>query len=273
MIVDIKKHEFSIIWDGIYYYTLSNYPNISKWELKKLILFLEYEKANGRTTEIECEDIKIKESIKDALNNKEKYLSEEPPDKITECTACTQKGCLTKFVCHTSSVENAISIFRMGKLLSAMESRKKTKEELSKESRNAAKDPLDYFNYVMLSWGNCQAGDRLVMERLLERAPNEDDLTTGFKPGIRFYFEYEGLRKHKNATFDGYHSIKIKDELELTDNLYAVTIPIEFKDDVEIYIQKNIRNKVIFVEGDYKNIWEWSEKVYEYVNSYKFIKK
>jgi hypothetical protein len=44
-------------------------------------------------------------------------------------------------------------------------------EELMAGSRNAAGDPADYFEYIMLAWGNCQAGDRLVMERKLNRFP------------------------------------------------------------------------------------------------------
>lgn len=37
MIIDINKHDFTIIWDGIYYFALSNYPHISDWELQKLL--------------------------------------------------------------------------------------------------------------------------------------------------------------------------------------------------------------------------------------------
>lgn len=31
MKIDIGEHEFSIIWDGVFYCALSDYPNISKW--------------------------------------------------------------------------------------------------------------------------------------------------------------------------------------------------------------------------------------------------
>ena len=91
---------------------------------------------------------------------------------LTECTACpVRKGCVTEYVCHTTSLENAKKIFRNGKLLSALKARGISVEELMAEGRNAAKDPADYFEYVMLAWGNCQAGDRLVMERKLKRIP------------------------------------------------------------------------------------------------------
>lgn len=45
------------------------------------------------------------------------------------------------------------------------------------EQRNAANDPADYFEYIMFALGNCQAGDRLVIERELGRFPNEEDLS------------------------------------------------------------------------------------------------
>ena len=71
-------------------------------------------------------------------------------------------------VCHTAPLENAISILQCGLLLSSVKARKLPDTVLQKEDRNAANDPLDYFHYVMFTWGNCQAGDRLVMERKLK---------------------------------------------------------------------------------------------------------
>ena len=48
------------------------------------------------------------------------------------------------------------------------------------ESRNAGNDPADFFDYIMFSWGNCQAGDRLIMERKLGHDPSEEDLSIHF---------------------------------------------------------------------------------------------
>lgn len=265
MIVDIGKYEYSIIWDGVYQHALSDYPNISKWELKQLILFVEYEEANGRITKFECENQSIIDTINYALNNKVNYLSEQPPLKITECTACRQNGCLTKFLCHTASIENAISIFKCESLLSAVKARSLSAKELCLEQRNAANDPADYFEYIMFSWGNCQAGDRLVMERKLGRFPNEEDLSTGFRPGIRYYFRYNELIPHPNAISDGYHPLKIKNQLELAGNLHAVIIPAEYKEIFEPVIHKNIMGRVFYLEYDCKDIWAWSEKVYNFI--------
>ena len=123
MKLDIGNHEFSIIWDGIYYRALSDYPNISDWELSGIIKFVEYENLHEREVEIVSDSQQIKEKINDALSNKEEFINIEKPEKITECTACKQKGCLTKYLCHTAPVENAVSIFKGGSILSAVKAR------------------------------------------------------------------------------------------------------------------------------------------------------
>ena len=265
MIVNISNHDCTIIWDNVYYFVLSEYPNISDWEIKKLILFIRNEKANKRETNITCENNKILETVNYAIKNQELYLPVNTPNKITECTACNQKGCLTDFVCHTASIENARSIFSCGKLLSAVRARKMSGIELAKEPRNAANDPPDFFDYIMFTWGNCQAGDRLVMERLLNRSPNEVDLSTEFKPGIRFYFEYNYIIKHNDYLNDGYTPVKIKNELILLNNLYCCIIPKQYKNDFINIVPDNIKNKVYYIENDCKNIWDWSEKAYDFV--------
>ena len=146
--------------------------------------------------------------------------------------------------------------------MSALNARKVPVEQLMSESRNAAKNPADYFEYIMFSWGNCQAGDRLVMERKLGRFPDETDLSTNFTPGVRFYFKYDELVKHPKAIFDGVLPMKVKDELILADWVYAIIVPTYLKEDVEPVIPGNLKDKVIYVENDCKDIWDWSEKVY-----------
>ena len=60
MKINIAQHEFPYIWDGVYYFVLSDYPRISPWELKKIIAFMDYEKLHGRDDiEIICDDTDI----------------------------------------------------------------------------------------------------------------------------------------------------------------------------------------------------------------------
>ena len=133
------------------------------------------------------------------------------------------------------------------------------------EKRNAANDPADYFEYIMFAWGNCQAGDRLVMERKLGRFPNDDDLSVNFTPGVRFYFKYDQLLKHPNAVCDGVLPMKVKDEIILSDWVYKIVIPMKLKNDLGLYIPANLNDKIIYIENDCKDIWDWSEKVYRII--------
>lgn len=261
--IDLNNHEFSIVWDGVYYKALKNYPQISNWELQSIHDFIKYENQHDRDVEFNIGNTQLKKKILDSIENGISHV--ERPYKIEECTACKQKGCLTSYLCHTTSLESSIQIILSDQLLSAIKLNNKSNTVLLEESRNAANDPLDYFDHIMFSYGNCQAGDRLVVERKLGRLPEESDLSQHFIPGIRFYFKYDSLRKHPQAVFDGYHALKIKDSLTVSPYLYALIVPLQYKNDIEQILPPTFKNKVHYIENDCKDIWEWSEKVYNYI--------
>ena len=266
MLIKLGDFEFTCVWDGIFYKKLSNYPMVTNWEMRTIIEFIEYEQQHGRKCEIACDDKNALHIILDGIEHKEAYLSTPRPKLITECTACPyRKGCVTEYVCHTTSADNAIKIFECGKFLSAINARNVPVEELMRESRNAANDPADYFEYIMFAWGNCQAGDRLVMERALGRFPDEHDLSVHFEPGVRFYFRYEQLLSHPNAICDGVLPMKVKDEVLLSDWVHKIVIPTKFKNTLAPYIPSNLKDKIIYIENDCKDIWDWSEKVYRII--------
>jgi len=263
MLIRIGNFDYTEVWNGVFYKKLSDYPNITDWEIRTLLEFMAYEKRQGRTCSLEFDDGHILSVIRQAMNRPSDFLHTPRPAKITECTACpVRKGCETRFVCHTTSPENAESIFRKGKLLSAVKARNLSGEQLMTEKRNAAGDPPDYFEYVMFAWGNCQAGDRLVMERKLGRFPDEEDLSVRFTPGIRFYFRYDDLTKHPGAVFDGVLPVKIRDEVILRDYVHTIVIPQNLKEVTEPFLPSDLRDRVIYVKNDCADIWEWSEKVY-----------
>lgn len=270
MLIKVGNFEYTEVWDSVLYKKLSHYPNITDWEVRNIIEFIDYEKSNGRECKIECDDECVLNLIHQKLKDKDKYYDIPRPKLITECTACPhRKGCVTAFVCHTTSPENAVKIFQSGKLLSARLARGIPIEQLVNEKRNAANDPADYFDYVMFAWGNCQAGDRLVMERKLGRFPNETDLSANFTPGIRFFFRYDDLIKHPNRVFDGVLPLKIKDEVNLFEWAYAIVIPTELRLDIEHTIPSNLTSKVLYIENDCKDIWEWAEKVYTAIENFR----
>ncbi len=256
--------DFTECWDGVFFKKLSGYPNITEWEIQNVLDFIAYENAHGRECIFE-EQGSIYQKIMETRNSGKK--SRVPvPKKIEECTACPKyRGCMTDFVCHTSSVENAVKILGCGSLLSAVKARGESAEKLMKEKRNAAHDPADYFEYVMFSWGNCQAGDRLVMERKLGRFPDEEDLGRYFTPGVRYYFRYDELVRHPGAVFDGVLPLKVKDEVVLRDWVYAITVPEPERNVIENTVPHELKDRVYYIKNDCRDIWEWSEKVYEFI--------
>lgn len=267
MLIKIGQFEFTECWDGVLYKKLSQYPKITPWEIQTVLDFISYEEANERDCTIEAEK-EIIDAIEQYKPEYNKGIRIHPPLKIEECTACPNyKGCLTDYVCHTSPVENAVKILQCGSLLSPVRARNLNPSELKKEARNAANDPEDYFEYIMFAWGNCQAGDRLVMERKLGRFPDEKDLSEGFTPGVRFFFRYDDLVRHPKAVFEGVLPLKIKDEVVLKDWVTAIIIPESCRQATEPYIPEELKPRTHFLQNDCKDIWQWSEKVYEYVKA------
>ena len=263
MRIEIGQFEYTECWDGVLYKKLSDYPNITGWEVQNILDFIKYESDNGRSCDIEAEESIICVIEDYRANKTEDRLL--PPGIITECTACPKyKGCMTDLVCHTSSIKDAISILNCGSLLSAVLARRKSAKELKAESRNAANDPEDYFDYVMFAWGNCQAGDRLVMERKLGRFPDENDLDRGFEPGVRFFFRYKDIISHPNVVFDGVLPVKVKNEVVLQDWVHLIVVPSEYRTEIEPHIPDALSGKVHFVDRDGSDIWKWSEVAYEY---------
>lgn len=262
MEIQLGNFDFTEVWDGVLYKKLSRYPLITDWEIRTLIEFADYERQHGRECTYVCEDAALLERVRQKMAQREKYLKTPRPELITECTACRHKGCRTDLVCHTAPPENARAILASGWLLSAVRARGVPAAELAKESRNAANDPADYFDYVMLSWGNCQAGDRLVMERLLGRFPTEEELGSGFTPGVRFTFTYDALARHPDAVFDGVLPMKVRGGIELEKWVQLILIPEPHRQLLEGSIPESLRSRVRYVSRCGEDLWAWAEKVY-----------
>lgn len=119
----------------------------------------------------------------------------------------------------------------------------------------------------MFAWGNCQAGDRLVMERKLKRFPNNQDLSVNFTPGVRFFFKYDEIINHPNATYEGVLPLKIKEEIRLSDWVHTIVIPENERDTFISIIPSELKNRTFYMENDCIDIWGWSEKVYEFARN------
>ena len=105
------------------------------------------------------------------------------------------------------------------------------------------------------------------MERALGHFPNEEDLSIRFEPGVRFYFQYEQLLKHPHAVCDGVLPMKVKDELVLKDWVYKIVIPMKLKEKLQSHVPCELKDRVIYIENDCKDIWDWSEKVYRTIEN------
>lgn len=265
MKIDIADHDGTIQWGGVYYFALSDYPNISAWELQKLARFAQYEQAHSRRPRLKCEHPGIRRAAKLALRRPETIPAADVPAKLTECTACKQGGCLTELLCHTADGAAAQSIFACGELRSAVRARGLPGAVLAKEPRNAAGDTADYFDYVMFAWGNCVAGDRLVTERRLGRAPTEAEFLGAILPGVRFYFRYAALAAHPNRVYDGYHPVKIRDCVDLRDYLVACVIPSYLWVELSPLIPPALQGRAHCLPYDGENLWDWGEKCYNFV--------
>ena len=85
---------------------------------------------------------------------------------------------------------------------------------------------------------------------------------------VRFYFRYEELARHPGRVFDGVLPMKIKDEIILKDWLYAMVIPTALRGELDHRIPEDLRSRVIYIENDCRDIWDWSEKVYRAIEGW-----
>jgi len=269
-LLTVEDYDFSIIWrvsEEIplrhYCFGLSDFPEMTRWDENKIIEFINYENAYNRKVLMWSADLDLYETIMNFSVDLFESEVIEMPDILTHCTACTEKGCHTDLFCHTSSVEDAIKIMESGQLLSASISRNVDTKTLTEEGRNAAGDPEDYFDYVMLSYGNCIAGDRLVNERRLGRMPSEEDLDQGFVPGVRFFFDAEDVLYHPSYTPDGYHPCKVKDAIDLEKYLLVGIASKDSEEELRMHLRESLVDKIEFVDNeDAKGIFNWTHKAY-----------
>lgn len=252
MILNISSQNLTVIRKGIYYFELSDYPRIKDYEWNNIIAFISYEKAHGRQTEIICEDNNVLSAVNRAASRLDgtEYI---PP--IVEGD---------EFFYHATNAIAAQKILSGGKLLSGINVYGKTGEELAIERReNGYYDPADFFEYIMFGWGDHLVGDYVVLS---ENFPSEEDLSKGnFNAGVRFYFRYKDIIRHPGHVFDGYHAIKVKDEIILSAYLYACIVPEQYKNKLENSISPELAVKVHYLSQKGIGISDWNDKVYDFV--------
>jgi len=254
MILNIAKHEsVGGIEGGVYYFHLPDYPHISEHELKTAVAFILYEKSHNRNTEIICDDDQIIKVINNTVAHpciiKPFILSDE-----------------TEFIYHATDLNCAQKILSCGKLLSAINVYGKTGEDLAFDKRNSPwNDPADYFEYIMFCNGDDMTGDYVVLS---DEFPCEEDLDQGnFNAGIRFYICSEDIMRHPGYVFDGYHPAKVKNEIILTDYLFACIVPEQYKEKLNNSVLPELSLKVYYLSQRGLRLSEWNKSVYKHIKN------
>lgn len=253
MQLNIGRHPAGVIEKGVYYFPLANYPDFSSLELKNAVDFIQYENANGRDVEIVCQDNLVINALNFEFRKPTADKNILPPDD---------------FVYHAAPLDTAQKILESGKLLSAVRVYGKSAQQLSDEKQDSLwNDPPDYFEYIMFGWGNEPVGDYVVISDVAVGNRADKEFRKGNHTGIRFYFEYEDLVRHPRRVFDGYHAIKVKDELLLSEYLYACIIPEQYRESILPFVPESLKNRVFFVAQNSLGILEWTERVHNFVLS------
>lgn len=253
MILEISNDSETKIKKGIHHFVLLDYPCIQEWEWNNILAFISYEKAHGQQLEINCEDNDILSLVNNAANKLDgtEYI---PP--IPEA--------IEEFVYHATNAIAAQKILSEDRLLSATKVYGKTGEELVLERRKSGwEDPADFYEYIMFGWGTHLVGDYVVLS---ENFPSEEDFSKGnFDAGVRFYCRYQDIIKHEGHTFDGYHPLKVKDEVILSNYLYACIVPEQYKEQLENSIPQELATRVHYLSQRGLALQEWNDKVVNYV--------
>ncbi len=260
MILKITNDSISKIKDGVYQFGLVEYPQVQGWEWNGILAFISYEKAWGQQLEIVCED-------KDILVRVNKAADELDGTEYIPPVA----DAIEEFVYHATNVTAAQKILSSGRLLSATNAYGKTGAELALERRESGwGDPADFYEYIMFGWGTHLVGDYVVLS---ENFPKEEDFLKGnFDAGVRFYIRYEDIIKHEGHTFDGYHPMKVKNEVLLADYLYACIAPEQYREQLESYIPQSLVRKVHYLPQRGLTLQKWNDRVVAFLEELKVEK-
>jgi hypothetical protein len=115
----------------------------------------------------------------------------------------------------------------------------------------------DYFEYVMLANGRCQAPEAVALSRSLGRDLVPSDLRSGYPPAVRFYFSWRTLAARSDADLDGVHPVKIRQQLPLDDVLVAIVVHSAHLDSVAPFTTP-FRDHLVVLDVDNPSPDEWA---------------
>jgi hypothetical protein len=162
-------------------------------------------------------------------------------------------------------LHSAKQILSSGKLLSATGVYGKSGEQLAFEKRDSLwNDPADYFEYIMFAWGNSDVGDYVVMSDNPIEEQGDEFFKRGSGAGIRFYFRFDDLLRHPGHVFDGYHPMKVHNEIVLSEYLHACIVPEQYGE-LRGFVMPELAERVFCLPQIGLSISEWTKKAYDFI--------
>jgi hypothetical protein len=113
------------------------------------------------------------------------------------CTHVYPDGCTDRLVCHGAPAATAERILAGGMFQCAASVTGRAGAVLAAASTWGK--PADYFEHVMFAHGRCTAPEAVACSRLLGRDLTPADLTPGYPPAVRFYFDWDSLARSDDA--------------------------------------------------------------------------
>jgi hypothetical protein len=214
--------------------------------------FVGYERAHGRTVGVVADP-----ALSDWASWRPPPIRPRPGAHATQCcTHAYHEGCGAGLVCHGAPATVAPEILAQRVLRSAAVTTRRHPGDLSEHSTWG--EPPDYFEYVMLANGKCTAPEAVALSRVVGRDLVPSDLAAGYRPAVRFYFEWDALATRPDAAFDGVHPVKIRGELPLDDLVVAVVVHAREHEVIATAQSGPLRDRLVVVDATDPRPDEWA---------------
>ncbi len=216
-------------------------------ELKRVYMFLKYENSNNRKVIIWSENM-------DKALNMYKSINEE---LAINKTIDNLLLCDSKYLCHSTCIENFYSILKDGALLSYSEQIRLNRT--INTVRHELKEPEDYFDYIDLCIDSSISSEIVVASRQFGKINDDSDIK--YKPGVRTYFHIDEIKNVNGICCDGLHALKVYKKLPLN-AAHAFVFPSKkeyegFILNCGLDIEEKLKSKFIYLEE--KEYWTPSE--------------
>lgn len=214
--------------------------------------FLTYEKAHGRIVAV------VADPPLTGWDQWKAPLVRPHPGLYPKqcCSHVYAEGCGGRLVCHGTSAATAARILGRGALVPATERTGRSGVELTRGGTRG--EPADYFDYVMFTNGNCTAPEAVAYSHELKRDLVPSDLSPGYPPAVRFYFDWTQLASSTEACFDGVHLVKIGGEVLFAKMLVAAVIHMDEWPAVADSVPPELKGRMVVLDMSNPTPKDWA---------------